>query len=100
MLGAVEYVAIVTSSLLARSELVEQREGITELPLHEVRICVLCLLTKHPIFTSVSSWVQRNLTSSCRTHVDMPSTKLSRLVTAPRPCHRGDLGQTGLLCIV
>ena len=51
MLGAVGYVAIVSSSLLARSELVEQREGIIELPLHEVRICVLCLLTKHPIFS-------------------------------------------------
>ena len=100
MLGAVEYVAIVSSSLLARSELVEQREGIIELPLHEVRICVLCLLTKHPIFPSVSSWVQRNLTSSCRTYVDLSSMKPSRLVTAPRPCHSGDLGQTGLLCIV
>ena len=99
LLGAVEYVAIISSSLLARSELVEQREGITEWPLHEVSICVLCLLTKHPIFPSVSSWVQRNLTSPCRTHVNMSSTKLSRLVTAPRPCHRGDLGQAGWLCI-
>jgi len=51
LLGAVEYVAIISSSLLARSELVEQREGITEWPLHEVSICVLCLLTKHPIFS-------------------------------------------------